>query len=361
MRKQFLSTLLLLVVFLSSFICFNAYSAKAISDFSVKLQPRLVSTIAEYEFHFKLSKKVLVHDWFHITFPPGTDFCPPLPGEGRDRNIRLKQIMVSFVMDSKSCAESQGMPFVTFLEDGSMQIRLSSPVELNPFVDNYQETVIQIKKSAGIMNPPCPGEVTFSFRTQHEETFISQPVEILGISKLYVGVNPPIIGSVAEYDFIVNLEKSLKPHDWIKIKFPPGTSFDPPIPEKESERKQRLRDILDAVSFPDCTCGDIIMGLPIITRENDSSIVMLFNTPIEINTGLDSYDRTEILISKEAGIVNPTIAGFYRFYMATKSEATFFESQPVELIDPSKFNMEVYPQLTSHIADYGFHLKPKTE
>lgn len=46
MRKQFLSTLLLLVVFLSSFICFNAYPAKAISDFYVKLQPRLVSTIA---------------------------------------------------------------------------------------------------------------------------------------------------------------------------------------------------------------------------------------------------------------------------------------------------------------------------
>lgn len=357
MRSRFLCISLIIFLFISGYIFIKLDSVKAITDFYVEVNPPIVNTIAEYEFHFKLTKTVQVHDWFHITFPPGTELYPPLPEEGKDRTNRLKQIMESFVVDSTSCAESQGMPFVTFLEDGSMQIRVSSPVEMNPFIEGYQKTVIKIQKNAGIMNPPSPGKVTFSFRTQHEETYNSQPIEILCISKLEVDVTPSVTNTIADYTFRFSLEQSIKVHDTIQLVFPPGTTFTPPLPEEQDARKTRLVQLMNCIQYipPTENWKDPEPGIALIDYETDGSIILTLFSHFRLNPEQENYRNLVVTISKEAGIVTPSLPGTYRYKIATSAEPTLIESQAVELSDTS-FTVQILPPMISSIAEFEFQI-----
>jgi len=326
------------------------------APFTVDVKPSMVSCIAEYEFQIPLRRKLRVHDWFCIVFPPGTTLKPCLPEEEKARQFRLKDIEDAFYLFGESYIGCLGLPEISFLDDGSMELKLHSPLELDPDKIEFRNILIRFSRKAGIVTPPIPGKVVFSFYTIQDQSPIhSIPTDMQNLTKFTVEVNPKKAGEVSELSFYCRFEKPLKVHDWIKIKLPPGTTFNPPIPEEEKARKERLSSIMDSIQF-DCCCLCEVQGLPIITIHPDKSIEIKFNCPFDIETGNQNYTVNMILFSKEAGIVNPSISGSYQYYIASKNEPDYIPSKTVEIIDKVNFQATVCPRLTGKVAHYKFHV-----
>jgi len=146
--------------------------------------------------------------------------------------------------------------------------------------------------------------------------------QVKAITQFEVFVSPKYIGDVAYFEFIYTVEAELPVHAWIELKFPPGTSFNPPIPTEETAKKERLKLITDNIEFNFCE----IMGLPIINYLPDGSVTILFRD----NTNKREIgDKIKLYIYKGAGIANPTTPGSYRYAIRTENEPDFYKSQPV--------------------------------
>ena len=150
------------------------------------------------------------------------------------------------------------------------------------------------------------------------------------IQNFTVEVTPKITGAVAEYKFQFTLEKKIEVHQSFHIIFPKGTTLTPPIPEGENEKKLRLTDIVDAITFNNDPCT-ACLGLPIITFESDGTLSIQFRTPMDLDPAKADYKATTITISAKAGITNPPLPGTYTYKIRNLQEPTYVESQPVSI------------------------------
>jgi len=327
------------------------------TPFTVKVLPPMISSIAEYEFQIPIRKTIRVHDWFCLVFPPGTTLTPPLPEEEKARKYRLKDIVDAFSLFGAGYEACLGLPLITFQKDGSLELKLHSPIELDPANPDYKSIRISFSRKAGFVTPPSPGKVQFSFYTIRDLSPIkSEMVELLNLTKHWIEINPTVVEEVAELSFYFRFEKPVKVHDWIKIKLPPGTTLNPPLPEEEEARKERLKKIAEAINFDNCGCADVL-ELPIIAVLPDGSMEINFLSPIDIDPEKQNYSNTMVVFSKEAGIVNPSIPGSYQYYVASKSEPDYVPSQPVEILEKTPFQVTVCPRLTGKVATYRFYIR----
>jgi hypothetical protein len=160
--------------------------------------------------------------------------------------------------------------------------------------------------------------------------FAYKPTPAKAIKNFTVTVSPKVVGKIASFRFQFTLEKTIEVHQWFEISFPKGTTLTPPIPEieKDRERKERLKEITDAISFniPCTAC----MGLPIIEFPEDGTMTIKFHTPAEFDPADESNNPMVITIQDTAGIVNPTEPGSYTYKIRNQQEPEYVESQPVE-------------------------------
>jgi hypothetical protein len=282
---------------------------------------------------------------------------PPLPEGEKALQYRLKDIVDAFSLFGIAYEASLGLPLIAFQNDGSMELKLHSPIELDPAKPDYKNIRIKFSRKAGFTTPPTPGKIQFSFYTIRDLSPIrSEEVELLNLTKFRVENDPPVAGETAEFSFYFRFEKPIKVHDWIKIKLPPGTTLNPPLPDEEKARKERLRKITEAINFDNCCCCEY-PGLPIITELADKSLEIKFNCYIDVNADHPNYTATMIVFSKEAGIVNPSVTGSYQYYISSKYEPDYVLSQPVEIMDKMPFQVTVCPRLTGKVATYRFFIK----
>jgi hypothetical protein len=180
--RRLFSFLIVFTILLGGFIVQPA-PAKAIKNFTVEVMPKLAGAVAEYKFQFVLEKKIEVHQWFHLRFPKGTILTPPIPDENTKKEQyrqRLKDIIDSISFNNDPCTACLGMPIITFESDGTMTLKFSTPMDLDPAITLYQATTITILAKAGITNPDLPGKCSFQIRNQQELEYAeSQPVTIL--------------------------------------------------------------------------------------------------------------------------------------------------------------------------------------
>ncbi|MDD4029749.1 MAG: hypothetical protein PHX86_08645, partial [Caldisericia bacterium] len=98
-------TLVLVVVLVIVGLCFQTPTAKALKEYTVNASPSIAGQVAEYKFHVELEKKIDVHERFHLYFPKGTTFIPPLPTEKSELKRRLTTIIeaVHFSVPNSYC------------------------------------------------------------------------------------------------------------------------------------------------------------------------------------------------------------------------------------------------------------------
>jgi hypothetical protein len=108
-----------------------------------------------------------------------------------------------------------------------------------------------------------------------------KPAPAKAIKNFTVTVSPKVVGKIAGFRFQFILEKTIEVHQWFQISFPKGTTLTPPIPESEHAKKERLKEITDAISFSiPCTA---CLGLPIIEFPEDGTMNIKFHTPAEFD------------------------------------------------------------------------------
>ncbi|MCE5223485.1 copper amine oxidase N-terminal domain-containing protein [bacterium] len=296
--------------------------------FQVTVCPKLTGKVATYRFYIKLNKVLGTHEWFQLTFPPGTTLTPPLPEDEHERKLRLRSIAEAFTIDQKSCADCQGLPILTFQKDGSFIIKVSSPFGMGPYQNTYQETIIEIDASAGITNPTTPGPVSYFFKNQQETGLKgSKPIELVA-QKLKVEVNPTSVGSVARYQFVYIAEKKMEMHQWISFYFPPGTTLNPPLPDDEQGKKERLREIGSSIEYD---LGEESNPIPILETKEDGSLNLRISSTLVFDPMDRHYRETVITITEKAGICLPHNPGKYLYHLSFQNEPNKTASQPVEV------------------------------
>jgi hypothetical protein len=176
--------------------------------------------------------------------------------------------------------------------------------------------------------------------------FMVYSPSVKAIKDFSVDVQPAKISSVGTYKFTFTVEKTFMVHHWIKIVFPPGTVLNPPLPEDEKERRERLDKMLDYIYFGSTPCGPC-GTLPIFTMLADGSLEMKTNTVIQ-------YDIKEnpvvvFTIYPEVGIQSPAVPDKYIYQIATQSEPTLIKSDTYEFFDSKLTNLKV------SVAPNGFY------
>jgi hypothetical protein len=176
--------------------------------------------------------------------------------------------------------------------------------------------------------------------------FIVFSPSVKAIKDFSVDVQPQKIGTVGTYKFTFTVEKTFMVHHWIKIVFPPGTVLNPPLPEDEKERRERLDKMLDYIYFGSTPCGPC-GTLPIFTMLADGSLEMKTNTVIQYDVEKDPV--VVVTIYSQAGIEAPAKPGKYIYKIATQPEPTLVESAPYEFFESKLTNLKV------SIAPNGFY------
>lgn len=167
----------------------------------------------------------------------------------------------------------------------------------------------------------------------------AQSPKAKALKEYAVGVSPSTAGKVAEYKFHVELEKKIGVHERFHLYFPKGTSFIPPLPTEKSELKRRLTTIIEAVHFsvPNSYCPSC-SGLPMIVPQDDGSILIIIGTPTSFDPADEKCQNFTITITKEAGIANPSIPGFYQYGIRNSQEPEYVNSKIVEICSDNQNN-----------------------
>jgi hypothetical protein len=145
---------------------------------------------------------------------------------------------------------------------------------------------------------------------------------------------PPDANEAVHYIFTYELKALHKAHDWIEILFPAGTRFDPPIPEKREDSIPRLRGIIESLAFENhlYTIGcHVLLGLPIITKNEDQSISLRFNFDFDMDPTEELWKTLTIHVLPEAGIVTPPQSGTYTYAIRCKSSPEWQYFDPVTI------------------------------
>jgi len=161
------------------------------------------------------------------------------------------------------------------------------------------------------------------------------------LSSLVAKISPPHANVPVHYSFEYKVPTFHETYEWIEICFPPGTEFQPPLPQEKKEGQDRLIQITDAIYFEGAVYSTgcrILQGLPIITVCEDTSIWIRLCLPFEMDPTIEQWDTLTIHFSPEAGIVTPAKTGDIAFSIRTESSPHWKTSAPIQVIavEPGK-------------------------
>lgn len=159
-----------------------------------------------------------------------------------------------------------------------------------------------------------------------------QPAKTSALTNFFMTVQPRKVATRATYRFNVTIEKRLKVHEAITLVWPPGTIIDPPIPEDEKKRKERLTQIIESMSIGLSPCS-ACQGLPVIEDTPEGGISLRFNTHIELNPEIEGYSDIVVTVPDTCGFVTPPKPGTYQWKFSTGAEPTFVSSEPFEIVE----------------------------
>jgi hypothetical protein len=154
----------------------------------------------------------------------------------------------------------------------------------------------------------------------------------LGIQNAHMEIQPRKIGVKASYQFIFSIEQKWEIHDQITLVWPPGTNIDPPIPTEAKAKKIRLTQIIESRTIGLIPCN-ACQGLPVIERQKDRSIKMVFKSHVAIDPMFPGYNPVVITVPESCGFMNPTKKGKYTYKVATRSEPDLANCEPFEIVD----------------------------
>ncbi len=161
---------------------------------------------------------------------------------------------------------------------------------------------------------------------------VFQPAKTHALTNFFMIVQPRKVATRATYRFNVTIEKKLEVHKSITLVWPPGTIIDPPIPEDEKKRKERLTQIIESMSIGLSPCS-ACQGLPDIEETPEGGISLRFNTHIELNPEIEGYRDIVVTVPDTCGFVTPPKPGKYQWKFATGAEPSFVSSEPFEVVE----------------------------
>jgi len=161
---------------------------------------------------------------------------------------------------------------------------------------------------------------------------VFQPVKTRALTNFFMIVQPRKVATRATYRFNVTIEKRLAVHEAITLVWPPGTIIDPPLPEDEKKRKERLTQIIESMSIGLSPCS-ACQGLPVIEDTPEGGISLRFNTHIELNPEIEGYSDIVVTVPDTCGFVTPPKPGKYQWKFSTGAEPTFVSSEPFEIVE----------------------------
>jgi hypothetical protein len=161
---------------------------------------------------------------------------------------------------------------------------------------------------------------------------VFRPTKTYALKNFFMIVQPRKVATRATYRFNVTIEKRLKVHEAITLVWPPGTIIDPPIPEEEKKRKERLTQIIESMSIGLSPCS-ACQGLPVIEETPEGGISLRFNTHIELNPEIEGYSDIVVTVPDTCGFVTPPTPAKYQWKFSTGAEPSFISSEPFEIVE----------------------------
>lgn len=169
------------------------------------------------------------------------------------------------------------------------------------------------------------------------------------IHKFWVEINDHTPGAVNGFKFHFSIEKLLRVHEYIKIIFPPGTTYTIPA--------ERVPLLPVDPNDPCKACH----GIPIINDLPDGSVELKYNTHIELDPSKAGYRDIAVSIPSDSPYQfrTPSIPGSYVYKIATQAEPKLIVSYPVEVFQSfiSKPVLEIEPSKVEEIAGFSFDFK----
>jgi hypothetical protein len=326
--------LLWLIIALSFPQGFTIRSANAMQDFTVEVKPRRVSARGAYILHLTLGKALEVHDWIKVRFPEGTKL-PELSTNPERRREELKRIIESIYIGSSPCSSCQGLPELNYAENS---IRFNVHLGLDPAIEGYETIKITFTDRVGLINPDKAGWYQLAISTAREPVpEKSQKYEIVtsrigdpaGIPK--AEFTPSTSNTNAKTLVRFNLGRGgalTLNQSRIRIQFPPETRFS---------------KATDSINPNYVQINNRPVSVRLMFFENMLTVI----TPINLDNGA----QVELVISPEAGLINPEKAGSYTLHVSSSEDTDWIESVPysIEKSDPI---LKVIPDTIGSKASY---------
>jgi len=179
--------------------------------------------------------------------------------------------------------------------------------------------------------------------------FVTFVRPVFAIHKFWVEINDHTPGAVNGFKFHFSIEKLLQVHQYIKIVFPPGTTYTIPA--------DRSPLIPEDPNNPCKAC----QGIPIIKDLPDGSVELKFNTHIELDPSKEGYRDIVVSIPSDSAyqFKTPTIPGSYIYKIATQAEQKLISSYPVDVFQSSitQPDLDIESSKSDEIAGFSFDFK----
>lgn len=311
--------------------------ARAIHDFWMELSSPRPGANSIYKFHFSIEKTVKVHDWIKLVFPPGTTLektptFPPPPEP------------------PSPCRACQGIPIITNLADGSIELKFNSHIELDPSKEGYRDIVVTVPASFSIPdknknkwmehrfhNPAKPGFYIYKIATQSEPKLVeskSVSIQDYPLSCPIVQIEPIQPKEKAGYsiDFDLNEFCDMTAQlDFISIQFPKEVVFSKT--DEEIHRDWITVNESNLLEWP--TIQDNVLTIPI---------------PYDLKSG----QHISIKIDSRLGIVNPEKTGTYELSIRLSNQIDWFRSFPYFIAtQPNPLLLIIEPPYCEEEAEFS--------
>jgi hypothetical protein len=311
-----------LQIFIVLFLFFCTFSA----CLKVTIVPMYQGVEGNYYFTFTPGK-------FHsgmrleLRFPPGTSICPPLSNDESQNALRFQELAKSIECYNHSTYivfSSPEQVKLEFLSDSSLLLTFVVPSYFQPSIKEEEEITILVRKSARILAPKNSNECSYKVKTEYNSAWKTSGAMTFKPNTheeraqlLEMDIDPPLPSSSAEYRFIFYPQENYPDTQWINIRFPKGTFFDPPL---SSDRILDISKAIGAFAYNVPTSSVHFQGLPVFHFNDDGTIDMrlILGFPIEVQN--EKWDHLMLRISRDAGIHTPAEAGEHAYMLQTEAE-----------------------------------------
>ncbi|MDD4613858.1 MAG: stalk domain-containing protein [Caldisericia bacterium] len=296
-------------------------SPGSVSMPEVTVNPSTVGAKATYEIGFTLGldgSLGTISDTITIQFPKET-------------------ILPNYLSAQDVLVNDNPMFTTPYIDAAKKFIRIVPPIELN----GGQKIEIVIK---GITNPSTENDYHITVFTSKQTTPSLSSAYHIGVSSVTdvtVSPDPVITGEIALYEiaFRTGVSGALESGDTIVILF----DYNFTLPKKITRNTVMVNGIIPSAD-------------PIVSGK---SVIVKVDRAIGINTNV------EIVLTKEAGIVNPEFPGMYQCRLYTSKEESSVESEPFQIVDrstlqrikvqlkPASIASETQITITGNLGPYG--------